>query len=155
MKDSNWLGIKEVAWRRKKCFILFIWETERSMHVCGQKIWSESAAVVAVVQSLSHVQLFATPWTATHQASLSFTNSWSLLKLMSIESMMPSNHLILCCLFLPLPSIFPSIRVFSVSVKSQMIWELAWILHIHQSVCLFHQGHVGLKASFLILLVQN
>ena len=66
-----------------------------------------------LVQSLSHVQLFATPWTAAHQASLSITNSWSLLKLMSIESVMPSNHLILCRPLLLLPSIFPSIRVFS------------------------------------------
>ena len=63
------------------------------------------------VQSLSHVQFFVTPWTAAHQASLSITNSQSLLKLMSIESVMPSNHLILCCPLLPL-SIFPSIRVF-------------------------------------------
>ena len=65
------------------------------------------------VQLLSHVRLFATPWTAAHQASLSIINSRSLLRLMSIESVMPSNHLILChCLFL-LPSIFPSIKVFS------------------------------------------
>jgi len=65
------------------------------------------------VQSLSHVPLFATPWTAACQASLSITNSWSLLKLMSIESVMPSSHLILCHPLLLLPSIFPSIRVFS------------------------------------------
>ena len=65
------------------------------------------------VQSLSHVILFVTPWTAAHQASLSITNSWSLLKLMSIESMMPSNHLILCHPLLLLPSTFPRIRVFS------------------------------------------
>ena len=65
------------------------------------------------VQFLSHVLLFATPWTVAHQASLSITNSWSLPKLMSIESVMPSNHLILCHPFLLLPSIFPSIRVFS------------------------------------------
>ena len=68
---------------------------------------------VVVVQSLSRVQLFATPWTAAPQAPLSFTISWSLLKLMSIEPMMPSNQLILGCAFLLLPSIFPSIRVFS------------------------------------------
>ena len=65
------------------------------------------------VQLLSRVQLFTTPWTAAHQASLSITNSWSLLKLMSIELVMPSNHLILCHPLLLLPSIFPSIRVFS------------------------------------------
>ena len=65
------------------------------------------------VQSLSHVRLFATPWTTAHQASLPITNSRSLLKLMSIESMMPSNHLILCFPLLLPPSILPSIRVFS------------------------------------------
>jgi len=65
------------------------------------------------VQSLRRVRLFATPWTAAHQASLSITNSQSLLKLMSIETVMPSNHLILCCPVLLPPSIFPSIRVFS------------------------------------------
>ena len=70
-------------------------------------------AVLSSVQSLSPVQLFATPWTAARQASLSITNSQSLLKLMSIESVMPSNHLILCHPLLLPPSIFPSIRVFS------------------------------------------
>ena len=65
------------------------------------------------VQSLSHVWLFATPWTAAHQASLSITNSWSLFKLMSLELVMPSNHLILCHPLLLMPSIIPSIRVFS------------------------------------------
>ena len=69
--------------------------------------------VVDIVQSLSGVQLFATPRTAAHQASLSFTISQSLRKLMSIESVMPSNHLVLCHPVLLLPSIFPSIRVFS------------------------------------------
>ena len=67
------------------------------------------------VQSLSHVQLFVAPWTAARQASLFITNSWSLLKLISIESVMPSNYLILCRPLLLLPSIFPSIRVFSMS----------------------------------------
>ena len=66
------------------------------------------------VQLLSYVQLFAIPWTVAHQASLSITSSWNLLKLMSLKSVMPSNHLILCCPLL-LPSIFPSIRVFSKS----------------------------------------
>ena len=70
---------------------------------------------IVVVQSLSHVQLFATPWTAAHQAFLSFTISQSLLKLMSIESVILSNHLILCCPLLLLPSVFPSIRSFPVS----------------------------------------
>ena len=68
---------------------------------------------ISSVQSLSHIRLFATQWTAADQASLFITNSWSLLKLMSIESVMPSNHLILCRPLLLPPSIFPSIRVFS------------------------------------------
>ena len=65
------------------------------------------------VQSLSHVQVFETAWTAARQATLSITNSWTLLKLMFIQSVMPSNHLILCCPLLLLPSFSPSIRVFS------------------------------------------
>ena len=68
---------------------------------------------VVVVHLLSHVQIFVTPWTAACQSSLSITNSWSLLKLMSLESLMPSNHLIICHPLLLLPSIFPSMRVFS------------------------------------------
>ena len=76
--------------------------------------WFDLLAVqFSSVQLLSRVGLFATPWTAARQASLSITNSWRLLKLMSIESVMPSNHLILCCPLLLLPSILPSIRVFS------------------------------------------
>ena len=71
------------------------------------------SAKFSSVQSLSRVWLFATPWIAAQQASLSITNSWNLLKLMSIESVMPSNHLILCCPLLLLPQIPPSIRVFS------------------------------------------
>ena len=73
----------------------------------------EVKMTVVVVQSLSHVQLFLTPWTAAHQASLSFTVSWSLFKLMTIKLVMSSNHLILCCSLLLPPSIFSSIRVFS------------------------------------------
>ena len=79
-----------------------------------------------VVQLLSHVQLFATLWTAECQASLSFTISQSLLKLMSIESMMPSNHLILCCPLLLPPSIFPSIRVFSNESVLHIRWPKYW-----------------------------
>ena len=82
----------------------------------GGQNWYDSS-----VQSLSHVQLFATPWTAAGQASLSITNSQSLLKLMAIRSVMPSNHLILCPLLL-LPSMFPSIRVFS----SESLFSITW-----------------------------
>ena len=75
------------------------------------------------VQSLSHVRFFATPWTAAHQASLSIANSQSLLKLMSIESVMPSNHLILCPPLLLPPSIFPRIRVFSNESVLRIRWS--------------------------------
>ena len=78
------------------------------------------------VQSLSHVRLFATPWTAGHQASLSIINSRSLLKLLSIESVMPSNQLILCCPLLLPPSIFPSIRVFSNESVLCIRWPKYW-----------------------------
>ena len=86
-----------------------------------QRTWYASS-----VQSLSHVRLFATPWTEAHQASLSITNSWSLLKLMSIESVMPSNHLILCCPLILLPSTFPSIRVFSNESALHIRWPKYW-----------------------------
>ena len=78
--------------------------------------------IVVAVHSLTRVRLFATPQTAAHQASLSFTISWSLLKFMSTKSVMPSNHLTLCCPLLFLPSIFPSIRVFS----NESVLHIRW-----------------------------
>ena len=77
--------------------------------------WEALISLISSLQLLSHVQLFVTPWTEVHQASLPITNSQSLLKLMSIESVMPYNHLILCRPLLLLPSIFPSLRAFPVS----------------------------------------
>ena len=77
------------------------------------------------LSSLSRVRIFVTPWTVTQQASLSFTVSWSLFKLVSIESVMPSNHIILCCPLL-LPSIFPSIRVFSNESALHIRWPKCW-----------------------------
>ena len=91
-----------------------------------QNVWCFSS-----VQSLSHVRLFATPWTAAHQASLSITNSQSLLKLMSIKSVMPSNHLIFCRPLLLLLSIFPSIKVFQMS---QLIPSSGQSIHISASI---------------------
>ena len=81
---------------------------------------------ISSVQSLTCVRLFATPWTTACQASLSITSSWSLLKLISIESVMPSNHLILCRPVFLLPSIFPSIRVFSNESALQIRWPKCW-----------------------------
>ena len=90
------------------------------------KLRLECPVLISVVQSLSCVRLFATPWTAARQASLSITNSWSLLKLVAIESVMPSNHLILCRPLLLLPSFFPSIRVFSNELILQVRWPECW-----------------------------
>ena len=80
------------------------------------------------VQSLSHVPLFVTPWTAASQVFLSITNSWSLLKLMSIKSVMPPNQLILCRPLLLLPSIFPSIRVFSNESVPHIRWPKSYVI---------------------------
>ena len=88
--------------------------------------WETGGAEQISLQSLSHVQLFVTPWTAARQASLSITNSRSLLKLMSIESVMPSNHLILCHPLLLLPSVFPSIRVCSNESVLCIRWPKYW-----------------------------
>ena len=88
---------------------------------------------ISSVQSLSRVQLFVTPWTTARQASLSFTNSQSLLKLMSIASVMPSNHLILCHPLLLPPSIFPSIGVFSKESVLRIRWPKYWSLNF--SIC--------------------
>ena len=85
------------------------------------------------VQSLSCVQLFATPWTTAHQASLSITNSQSLPKLISIELVIPSNHLILCHPLLLLPSIFPSMRVFSNELVLHIMWPKYWSFSISPS----------------------
>ena len=93
---------------------------------------SSSSSFVVVVQLLSHVRLFGTPRTAARQASLSFTISLSLLQLMSISSVMPSNHLILCCPLL-LPSIFPSIRVFYNELAFHIKWPKYWSFSISPS----------------------
>ena len=92
-----------------------------------------SKMFIVVVWSLSLIQLLAMLWTAAHQASLSFTISWSLLKLMSVESVMPSNHLILCCPLLLLPSIIPSIRVFSNELSLHIRWPKYWSFTISPS----------------------
>ena len=103
------------------------------------------------VQLLSCVQLFVTPWTAAHQASLSITNSWSLLKLMSIESVMPSNHLILCHPLLP-PSIFPSIRVFSNESALHIRWPKYWSFSFNISPSNERLGLISFRMDWLNLL---
>ena len=102
------------------------------------------------VQSLNHVQLFATPWTAEYQASLSITNSQSLLKLMSIESVMPSNHLILCYPLLLLPSIF--IRVFSNESVLHIRWPKYWSFSFSISPSNVYSGLTSFRMDWLDLL---
>ena len=104
------------------------------------------------VQSLSHVRLFATPWTAACQASLSITNSRSLLKLMFIESVMPSNHLILCHLLLFLPSIFPIIRVFSNELAFHIRWPKYWSFSFSISPSSEYVGLISFWMDWLDLL---
>ena len=104
------------------------------------------------VQSLSHVWLFATPWTAAHQSSLSITNSQSLLRLMSVESVMPSNYLILCCHLLFLPSIFPSIRVFSNESVLWIWWPKYWSFSLNISPSSEHPGLISFRMDWLDLL---
>ena len=105
------------------------------------------------VQSISRVWLFATPWTAAHQASLSFTISWSLLKLMSVElSVMPSNHLILCCRLLLLPSVFPNIRVFSNELAVCIRWPKYWNFSFSTSPSNEYTGLISFRMDWFDLL---
>ena len=104
------------------------------------------------VQSLSRVQLFVIPWTAACQTSLAITNSQSLLKLMSIRSLMPSNHLILCCPLLLLPSIFPTIRVFSNESALHIRCPKYWSFNFSISPSSEHSGLISFRMDWLDLL---
>ena len=104
------------------------------------------------VQSLSCFRLFVTPWTAAHQASLSITNSWSLLKLMSIKLVMPSNHLIHCRPLLLPPSIFPSITVFSNESVLHIRWPKYWSFSFNSSPSNEYSGLISFRMDWLELL---
>ena len=111
---------------------------------------------VSSVQLLSGVWLFATPWTAACQASLSITNSQPLLKLMSAESVMPSNHLILCCALLLSPSIFPSIRLFSNESVLHIRWPKYWHFSFNISPSNERSGLISFRMNWLnVLAVQG
>ena len=110
---------------------------------------------ISSVQLLSHVRLFAAPWTAAYQASLFITNSRSLLKLMSIELMMSSNHLILCYPLLLLPSIFPSIRVFSKESVLCIRWPKYWSFSFSISLSNEYSGLISFKMYWLDLLARD
>ena len=105
--------------------------------------------IISSVQSLSHVQHFATPWTAARQASLSITNSQSLLKFMSIESMMPSNHLILCRPLLLLPSVFPRSRVFSNESALRIRWPKYCSFNFNISPSNEHPGLISFRMDWV------
>ena len=113
---------------------------------------SPPLARVSSVQSLSRVRLFVTPWTTAHQASLSITNSQNLLKLMSIKSVMPSNHLILCCPLLLLPSIFLSIRVFSDESVLRIRWPKYWSFSFSISASNEYLGLISFRMDWFDLL---
>ena len=115
-------------------------------------ICSYSSAQFSSVQSLSHVRLFATPWTAARQASLSITNSQSLPKLMSIESVMPFNHLILSRPLLLPSSIFSSIRVFSNGSALHIRWPKYWSFSFNISPSNEHSGLISFRMDWLALL---
>ena len=104
-----------------------------------------------LVQSLGCVQLFVTPWTAACQTSLSITNSWRLLKLMSIESVMLSNHLILCRPLLLLPSIFPSIRAFSKESVFRIRWPKYWSFSFSISHFNEYSGLISFRIDWISL----
>ena len=120
--------------------------------VFSHKIAKYPSVQFSSFQSLSRVWLFATPWIAAHQASLSITNSQSLLKLMSIESVMPSSHLILCHPLLLLPPIPPSTRVFSNESTLRMRWPKYWSLSFSISPSNGHPGLISFRMDWLDLL---
>ena len=112
--------------------------------------------VFCSVQSLSCVRLFSVPWTTAHQASLSITNSWSLLRFISIELVKPPNHLILCCPLLLLPSVFPSIRVFSNESALCIRWPKYWNFSFNISPSNEYSGLIPFRMDWLdILAVQG
>ena len=114
------------------------------------------SSLVVAFESLHRVQLFATPQTAARQVSLSFTISWNLLKLISIESVMPSNHLILCRPLLLLPSIFPSIRVFSNESPLHIRWPKYWSFSFSISPSNEYSGLISFRMDWLdFLAVQG
>ena len=124
----------------------------RSFNMCMYFFYLHNSIQFSSVQSLSCVQLFVTPWTAAHQASLSITNSQSLLILMSSESVMPSNHLILCHPLLLPPSVFPSIRVFSNESVLCIRWPKYWSFSF--SICPSNEysGLISFRMDWLDLL---
>ena len=141
------IHISQNELQSESCCCLFSLQRKISLSFHKIDTWLFSS-----VQLLSFVQLFATPWTAAHQASLFITNSQSPPKPMSIESVMPSNHLILCCPLLLLPSIFPNIRVFSNESALCMRWPKYWSFSFNISPSNEHPGLISFGMDWLDLL---
>ena len=125
----------------------------QAVSILSEPLWKRLNFYFSSVQWLSRVRLFVTLWTAAHQAFLSITNSQSLLRLMSIESVMPSNHLILCPPLLLPPSILPSIRVFSNESVLHIRWPKYWSFSFSISPSNEYSGLISLKIDWLDLLV--
>ena len=143
-------GQQEMELRtRWEAFISTWGSTDSSSVVTGGRGRGED--VCKSIQLLSHVRLFATPWIAALQASLSITNSWSMLKLLSIKLVMPSNHLILCCPLL-LPSIFPRIRLFSNGSVLPMRWPKYWNFNFSISPSSEYSGLISFRMNWFDLL---
>ena len=141
LEDKFNFSIRDEKWTRKCKKMMKTLERVKYNHIQFNS-----------AQSLSRVRHFATPWTAAWQASLSITNSWSLLKLMSIESVMPSNHLIPCCPLLLLPSIFPSIRGFSNESVLHIRWPNYWSFSFSMSPSSEYSGLISFRMDWLDLL---
>ena len=122
------------------------------MTVMNNRWWERIRNVLSSVQSINCVWLFVTPWTAACQGSVSIKNSWSLPKLMSIEPLMPYNHLILCHPLLLSPSIFPSIRVFSNESVLHMRWPKYWSFSFNISPSNEYSGLISFRMDWLDLL---
>ena len=139
-------------WTRQRAYGMAVkWSTHKNPSADHwYEVWIQYQ--FSSVQSLSRVQLFVTPWIAARQASLSITNSQSLPKLMSMESVMPSSHLILCCLLLLLTSIFPSIRVFSNESTLRIRWAKYWSFSFSISPSSEHPGVISFRMDWLDLL---
>ena len=160
MKTSPLHYCKYMEKQRKKWFYFLGLQNQcrRWLHPWNKKMlapWKKSYDQLqfSSVQSLSRVQLFVTPWTAALQASLSITNSQSLLKPMSIESVMPSNHLILCHPLLLPRSIFPSVKVFSNESVLHIRWPQYWSFSFSISPSTEYSGLISFRMDWLDLLV--
>ena len=145
---NNWFSfaLKKICILNKECFKL--------PYSCQKFLFPETKCTgfAVVIHLFSHVQLFVTPWTAAQQASMSFSISQSLLKLMSTESMMPSNHSILCCPLLLLPSIFPSMSIFSNELALHIRWPKYWSFSFSISPSNEYSGLMSFRIDWFDLL---